>query len=384
MDSKETKRTVPVPSVGADGEQPISQTTTPSIAEEMAENNPQEKNYREMLRQMQRMSDPAYLHTVSMNDLYQNIYQSRPPVIDGLLYPGTYLFAGAPKVGKSFLMAQLAYHVSTGLPLWDYPVHKGTVLYLALEDDHRRLQERLYRMFGMETTTDLLFAIHAKQVGVGLEEQLKRFVQEHPDTKLIIIDTLQKIREAGGDKYSYANDYEVVAKLKRLADDCGICLLLVHHTRKQQADDKFDMISGTNGLLGAADGAFLLQKEKRTDGTATLDVVGRDQQDQRFYLTKDKERLTWTLERMEAEQWIEPPDPVLEAIAALVTAERPFWCGTATELASALQVDMKPNALAMRLNVRASKLAAEYHIRYENGRTHAGREIKLTLEPPQA
>lgn len=166
MDSKETKRTVPVPSVGADGEQPISQTTTPSIAEEMAENNPQEKNYREMLRQMQRMSDPAYLHTVSMNDLYQNIYQSRPPVIDGLLYPGTYLFAGAPKVGKSFLMAQLAYHVSTGLPLWDYPVHKGTVLYLALEDDHRRLQERLYRMFGMETTTDLLFAIHAKQVGV--------------------------------------------------------------------------------------------------------------------------------------------------------------------------------------------------------------------------
>lgn len=86
---------------------------------------------------MQRMNDPAYLPTISMNELYENVYQSRPPVIDGLLYPGTYLFAGAPKVGKSFLMAQLAYHVSMGLPLWDYPVHKGTVLYLALEDDHR-------------------------------------------------------------------------------------------------------------------------------------------------------------------------------------------------------------------------------------------------------
>ena len=85
----------------------------------------------------------------------------------------------------------------------------------------------------------------------------------------------------------------MVGKLKRLADDCGVCLLLVHHTRKQQADDKFDMISGTNGLLGAADGAFLLQKEKRTDGSAVLDVAGRDQQDQRFYLTKDKERLIW-------------------------------------------------------------------------------------------
>ena len=384
MDSRETKRTVPVPSVGADGEQPISQTTALSISEAATENNPQDESMEDILRELQRTSDPAYLHTVSMNELYQNVYQSRPPIIDGLLYPGTYLFAGAPKVGKSFLMAQLAYHVSTGLPLWDYPVHKGTVLYLALEDDHRRLQERLYRMFGMEATTDLLFAIHAKQVGVGLEEQLKRFVQEHPDTKLIIIDTLQKIREAGGDKYSYANDYEVVGKLKRFADDCGVCLLLVHHTRKQQADDKFDMISGTNGLAGAADGAFLLQKEKRTDGTATLDVVGRDQQDQRFYLTKDKERLTWTLERMEAEQWIEPPDPVLEAIVTLVTAERPTWGGTATELAAALQTDMKPNALAMRLNVRAGKLLTDYHIRYENSRSHAGRSITLTLELPQA
>ena len=76
----------------------------------------------------------------------------------------------------------------------------------------------------------------------------------------------------------------MVGKLKRLADACGVCLLLVHHTRKQQADDKFDMISGTNGLLGAADGAFLLQKERRADNAATLDISGRDQQDQRLYL----------------------------------------------------------------------------------------------------
>ena len=239
-------------------------------------------------------------------------------------------------------------------------------------------------IIGMDGTNDLLFAIYAKQLGLGLEEQLKKFVRQHPDTKLIIIDTLQKVREVGGDKYSYANDYEVVGKLKRLADDCGICLLLVHHTRKQQADDKFDMISGTNGLLGAADGAFLLQKEKRTDGSAILDVAGRDQQDQRMYLTKDKERLVWELERLETEPWVEPPDPVLEAVAALVTVDRPAWGGTATELAAALQTDMKPNALAMRLNVRAGRLAAEYHIRYENSRSHAGRSITLTLEPPQA
>ena len=138
------------------------------------------------------------------------VYPGRPPVVDGLLYAGTYLFVGAPKVGKSFLMAQLAYHVSMGLSLWGYEVRQGTVLYLALEDNHRRLQERLYRMFGVESTGNLFFAIGAKQLGGGLEEQLKGFVREHTDTRLIIIDTLQKIREAGAEKYSYANDYEVI------------------------------------------------------------------------------------------------------------------------------------------------------------------------------
>ena len=384
MDDLKTKAAVPIPPVGAGGEQPVQKTTGLSIAEDLTENNPPEQTLEEKLRLMQRMNDPAYLHTVSMSELYETVYQSRPPDIDGLLYFGTYLFAGAPKVGKSFLMAQLAYHVSTGLSLWGYTVHKGTVLYLALEDDHRRLQGRLYRMFGMDGTDNLRFAIYAKQLGVGLEEQLKKFVREHPDTKLIIIDTLQKVREAGGDKYSYANDYEVVGKLKRLADDCGICLLLVHHTRKQQADDKFDMISGTNGLLGAADGAFLLQKEKRTDGSAILDVAGRDQQEQRLYLTKDRDRLVWELERTETELWVEPPDPVLEAIAAFVTTDKPTWSGTATELVTALGVDLKPNTLTMRLNVNAGRLLNEHGIRYENSRSHAGRKITLKLISPQA
>jgi len=204
-----------------------------------------------------------YLETISMTELYDTVYQSKPPLIDGLLYTGTYLFVGAPKLGKSFLMAQLAYHISTGTPLWDYTVRKGTVLYLALEDDYRRLQERLYRMFGTDSTDNLFFSVSADSLGNGLDAQLQRFMQEHTDTSLIIIDTLQKVREVGGDNYSYANDYEIITRLKQFADRYGICILLVHHTRKQTADDKFDMISGTTGLLGAADGAFLLQKEKR-------------------------------------------------------------------------------------------------------------------------
>ena len=144
-----------------------------------------------------------------MNELFDTQYRSKQPLIDGLLYPGTYIFAGSPKLGKSFLMAQLAYHVSTGTPLWNYPTRKGTVLYLALEDDYRRLQERLYRMFGTESTDNLYFSVSASQLGNGLDEQFARFVAEHRDTKLIIIDTLQKVREVASDWYLRSEERRV-------------------------------------------------------------------------------------------------------------------------------------------------------------------------------
>ena len=326
---------------------------------------------------MQRISDPAYLHTVSLTELYETTYESRPPVIDGLLYSGAYLFVGAPKVGKSFLMAQLAYHVSTGQKLWDYDVNQGTVLYLALEDDYQRLQARMSRMFGVGGAANLRFAVYAKQLGAGLDEQLEKFVWEHPDTRLIIIDTLQKIREAGGDAYSYANDYEIIGRMKQFADKKGVCVLLVHHTRKQLTGDKFEMISGTNGLLGCADGVFLLQKEKRTDLSATLDIVGRDQPDQRLHLIRDPERLIWLLDHAETELWESPPDPLLDKIAAVITADNPEWNGSATELVCLLQVDIQPNILTRKLNVKAGELRNEYQIDYSIKRTRNGSAICL-------
>ena len=371
------KTAVPVPSVGADGEQSLSYLTDEIIATENEEINPSAENMEDVLRQMQRMSDPSYLPTITMSQLYETVYESRLPIIDGLLYPGTYLFVGAPKVGKSFLMAQIAYHVSTGQALWNYTVHPGTVLYLALEDDYRRLQERLSRMFGVEGTDNLHFSTCAKQLGSGLYEQLQRFVQEHPDTRLVIIDTLQKIREVGADRYSYANDYEIIGQLKVFTDQTGICLLLVHHTRKQQADDRFERISGTNGLLGAADGAFILEKEKRTGNTAVLEVSGRDQPEQKLILKKNMERLTWELERAETELWQLSPDPVLEKVAAILSEEVPEWNGSPTELAEVLQLDIKPNLLTKHLNVNKARLFNDHQIDYEPVRTHAGRRIVL-------
>ena len=237
------------------------------------------------------------LQTISMTELYDTLYPPRSPVVDGFLYGGTYLFVGAPKVGKSFFMGQLAYHVAMGLPLWDYPVRKGTVLYLALEDDYARLQRRLSQMFGIESADNLYFATQAKTLKEGLDGELEGFVKQHTDARLIIIDTLQKVREVGGETFSYSNDYEIVTKLKAFSDKYGICLLVVHHTRKMESGDSFDMISGTNGLLGAADGAFIMQKKKRTDNTAVLDIVGRDQPDQELTIEFDRERCIWKFKK---------------------------------------------------------------------------------------
>ncbi len=143
----ENEKTAPISSVGADEGQSSKNNI---IISQNGGNCNSQNDFCQMM--MQKMLDPSYLPTISMSELYENIYDRKPPIIDGLLYSGTYLFVGAPKVGKSFFMLQLAYHISTGTQLWNYPVNKGAVLYLALEDDYRRLQECLYRMFGTENT----------------------------------------------------------------------------------------------------------------------------------------------------------------------------------------------------------------------------------------
>ena len=363
------KMTTPVPAVGAAGEQSNSKTTENIIPKETSIFNKRKGS----------------LTTVSMSELFDTVYPPKLEIIDGLLYAGTYLFVGAPKIGKSFFMAQLSYHIASGIELWNYPVHQGEVLYLALEDDYARIQKRLYKMFGMEETDDLHFATQSRTLSGGLSEQLEDFIKEHPNTKLIIVDTLQKVREIGGDKYNYASDYEIVAKMKAFSDKHNICLLVVHHTRKMESEDSFDMISGTNGLLGAADGAFIMQKKKRTDNKATMSVVGRDQTDQELTIEFDRERCIWRLIKAEAEAWTPPPDPVLEAVAKLVTPLTPVWTGSPSQLMAHLpDVAMLSHVLTRYMNVNTERLFNEYGILFESKRTHDGRTVTLKLVNPPA
>ena len=141
------KTTVPGASVGADAVQSLNKINTNIIT-----NSDKQINL-----QAAKKSNNFGLNTVSMTELYDTVYPPRKPIVNDLLYSGTYLFVGAPKVGKSFFMGQLAYHVAMGLPLWEYEVHQGTVLYLALEDDYARLQRRLSRMFGASSGSTRMY-----------------------------------------------------------------------------------------------------------------------------------------------------------------------------------------------------------------------------------
>ncbi|SFN61565.1 AAA domain-containing protein [Pseudobutyrivibrio sp. UC1225] len=363
---KETKEKAALnPVVGATEEQQIQKEFKESITNEMVVGNTKppeilgiEEDSRTRL---------AGLEVMSMTELYDSSFPPRVPIIDGLLNCGTYLFVGAPKVGKSFFMAQLAFHVATGTPLWEYPTRQGSVLYLALEDDYARLQQRLSMMFGDEETDKLFLATRAATIKEGLDNQIEAFVREYPDARLIIVDTLQKVREVGEEKYSYANDYENITKFKEFSDKNGLCILIVHHTRKLESSDSFEMISGTNGLLGAADGAFFLYKKKRTDNEAILDITGRDQQDQQLTLERDLETCIWKLTKAENEIFKPKADPVLEAIAIFLKNEK-HWEGIASELMEAVPIlgDLIPaNVLTRRLNVNRTNLYKEYGVCYE-------------------
>lgn len=295
------------------------------------------------------------LEAVSLPDLYDTSYTPATALIDNFLYSGVYILAGPPKTGKSFLMAQLAYHVAAGMEFFNHKVTPASVLYLSLEDDLVRLQKRFSRMFGVEGNANLYLA-----------------------TKLIIIDTLQKIREFSSAAYSYASDYHIITLLKEIACRHNICIIVVHHTRKMEAEDKFDMISGTTGLLGAADGAMILQKKNRTDKRAQLNIVGRELPDQEIIIDFSPESCTWQFIRSNQQLWEEPKDMLLEQVAALVSGENKIWRGSATQMLQDLNIDdMKSHILTRKLNVKVDRLFQDYGVYYHNKRVNKGSDITL-------
>ena len=236
----------------------------------------------------------AKLETITAEDLQNRTYTPTPFLVDELSPEGLHILAGAPKIGKSWLALWLCLCVSQGQPLWNFAVTQGEVLYLSLEDSYRRIQSRLFDLTEDAPPT-LHFAILADTLKHGLEQQIEQFLTEHPATKLVVIDTLQRVRSAGSDSNLYANDYRDIGLLKRLADRRHIAILLIHHLRKLHDDDPMNMISGSTGLSGAADSTFVLQKSSRLANIASLHCTGRDIPDRTLKLELGEDDHVWKL-----------------------------------------------------------------------------------------
>ena len=173
------------------------------------------------------------LNTIDGETLMNRPLQPLSFVVDTLISQGLHILAGSPKVGKSWLALWLAVAVAKGEPVWGMQVKQGTTLYLCLEDSQLRIQNRLFDVTE-DASANVHFCTESRILGDGLTEQLEQFLVEHPDTSLIIIDTLQMIRGTTYDN-TYANDYRDLSALKQLADAHGIAILLIHHLRKEKA-----------------------------------------------------------------------------------------------------------------------------------------------------
>ena len=239
------------------------------------------------------MSQINRLQTIDADTLQSTAYEPVSFVVDDLLPQGLHLLAGAPKIGKSWLALWLCLCAAQGKPLWTFATHPCEVLYLCLEDSFQRIQSRLFDLTEDAPPT-LHFAVMSQQLHNGLVEQIEQFLKEHPQTKLIVIDTLQRIRTVGNDANPYANDYRDLSVLKHIADTHGIAILLIHHLRKELADDVFSRISGTTAISGAVDSSFTLVEDKRGSGKATLSCIGRDIEYRELTLERNAENV-WEL-----------------------------------------------------------------------------------------
>ena len=256
-------------------------------------------------------------------------------VVDTLLSQGLHILAGSPKVGKSWLALWLAVTVAKGDPVWGMGVKQGTTLYLCLEDSTLRIQNRLFEITE-DAPASVHFTTNSDTLGNGLEEQLRAFLAEHPDTVLVIIDTLQMIRGTGYDN-TYANDYRDLSALKRIADAHGIAILLIHHLRKELADDVFSRISGTTAISGAVDSSFTLVEEKRGSGRARLTCVGRDIEYRELELRRGEENV-WELVSDSRDEPVLREDRIVVLLSAFMST-RTIFIGTPTELSEKIDPD---------------------------------------------
>lgn len=266
-------------------------------------------------------------------DLMATAFPDPRWAVRDLLAEGVTLLAGAPKVGKSWLVGGVAIAVAAGgRALSTLECEQGEVLYLALEDHPRRMKDRLSKMLNGDRAPrglTLAFAYEQDQVDAWLTKRNKR---------LLIIDVLARVRGATPPgAIQYDQDYAVMRRIKAMADEHELAVVAVHHTRKMASDDFLNEVSGTNGLAGGADAVMVL-KRLRGDADGELHLTGRDVPESEFALKFDADLGLWS--KLEGR----PADYKLsDARAAILRYLKTNGSGTPKQIADALGI--QPNTV---------------------------------------
>jgi hypothetical protein len=245
-----------------------------------------------------------------------------PPVsyvVPGIIPEGLTILAGRPKIGKSWMALDLAIGIATGLPvLGGVHVEQGDVLYCCLEDNPRRLQRRVTKLlspFTAEWPERLTLATRWLRLDEGGVEDIEAWCDSVLNPRLALLDTLAGVRPTrSGTDTLYEGDYKALREIHRFANDRGMGAVALHHTRKMDADDPVDTISGSLGLAGAADTCLILARSSKG---ATLYVRDRDIEEGERAVIFGTENCKWTLLGDAAEVYrSDTRTKILEALVA--------------------------------------------------------------------
>ena len=320
------------------------------------------------------------IQLIDAETLYYKPLEHPKMLIDGVLSDGLAIMAGDSKIGKSWMVLWMCLQISKGEPVWGLPTRKTDVVYLALEDREWRVQQR------MQDLTDtppenLHFGFSCGQLGAELESQIEDVLKDYPSTGLLFIDTLQMVRDNVSAKVNaYAQDYKDLSSLKKIADNHGICIFVVHHTRKERdGGNIFNDMTGSTGIMGVADTGMILRKDDRFGDNATLCITGRDVEEKK--LKMQMRGVKWEItEELSADDLRKEriPDFVFKVVDFLF--EHRQFEGTVTELLAAVgNTELKPNVASKYLTRFYSEVFAPMGITYEYRKTAAARTIKLML-----
>lgn len=303
------------------------------------------KNIEDAIRDAKKLTATEY---DSFSAFELDTMDIQPPefIVDKMIPTGLSLLASPTKYGKSWMMLQLCRSVAEGTEFLGHQCNKHDCLYLALEDSKARLQSRQQKQSkGKRSPKGLRYSIKAPTLDkMRLITYLAEQIDEDPNIKLIVIDTLQKVRSHIIDKNTndYANDYKELSILKEFADDNKIAILLVHHSRKMaDPNDPFNNILGSTGIQGVLDTMIVLYKAKRGDENTTIEMTGRDIPSSNTIISFDKREngaFLWevvgTPEEQQAlkEKRDYDGNLLVRTILKLIEKNPSGWSGKATEL----------------------------------------------------